>query len=169
MQYPPTSTAGGTNTAYGTTGWQNPMNSVVQNYINQANAYSQKVVPIAEGQAARILKEADAYREQVILQAKADTTRYLAILPQYERAPKVTRERLYLDTIESVLQNSSKILIDTKSASMMYLPLDKIFAKQLKPVTLPKEFAKPIPAKPKQNQINNRPNRVGYSNAEEGY
>jgi membrane protease subunit HflK len=141
-----------------------------QRYINQANAYLQKVVPIAEGQAARILKEADAYREQVILQAKADTTRYLAILPQYQRAPRVTRERLYLDTIESVLQNSSKILIDTKSASMIYLPLDKIFAKQLKPVTLLKDFAKPTPPKPKQDQaqVNSRPNRVGYSNAE-GY
>lgn len=144
-----------------------------QRYVNQANAYLQKVVPIVQGQAARILKEAAAYQQQVILQAEAKTARYLALLPQYERSPQVTRERLYLSTIEAVLQNSSKILIDTKSASMMYLPLDKIFAKQLKPVKLPKDFAK---AEPKltdastQDQIpvSGRSNRVGYSNAE-GY
>jgi len=144
-----------------------------QRYINQANAYLQKVVPIAQGQAARILKEAAAYQQQVILQAEAKTARYLALLPQYERAPRVTRERLYLSTIEAVLQNSSKILIDTKSASMMYLPLDKIFAKQLKPVQLPKDFAKAeskLTDASKQDQalVSGRPNRVGYSNAE-GY
>jgi len=142
-----------------------------QRFINAAKAYQQKVEPIAQGRASRILKEAQAYQQQTILQSKAATARYLALLPQYERAPRVTRERLYLSTIESVLSNSSKILIAAKSANMMYIPLDKFFAKQLKPVTLPETLNKVstdneaidtsqvVPA-----LDGNRPSRIGYSN-----
>lgn len=137
-----------------------------QRYINEAKAYQQKVVPIAEGQAARILKEADAYQKKVILQAQADTAQYLALLPQYERAPNVTRERLYLSTIEEVLHNSSKILVDVKNANMLYLPLDKLFSSTIKP----HEFTETSTSKPKftdmtkSTQSNSeRLSRVGYS------
>lgn len=140
-----------------------------QRYINAAKAYQQKVVPIAEGQAARILKEADAYQKKVILQARADTAQYLALLPQYERAPHVTRERLYLSAIEEVLRNSSKILVDVKGANMMYLPLNKLFAKELKPKKI-SEFAETPVSEPKLTDTtrpvqpsSERPSRVGYS------
>ena len=136
-----------------------------QRYINYANAYQQKVVPIAQGQAARILKEAQAYKQQVILKSQADTARYLALLPQYQRAPLVTRERLYLDAMESVLQKSSKILLDTKSGSVMYLPLDKFIAKKVTPVKLPEVTEMPTVTKPKANIADSpRPARAGYSN-----
>jgi membrane protease subunit HflK len=140
-----------------------------QRYINEAKAYQQKVVPIAEGHATRILREAEAYQKKVILQAQADTAQYLALLPQYERAPGVTRERLYLSTIEEVLRNSSKILVDVKNANMMYLPLDKLFSRTIKPQELP-EFAEASVSEPKLTDTakpvqsdSERPNRVGYS------
>lgn len=99
-----------------------------QRYINQARAYAEQVVSIARGQAQRLLKEADAYKQQVVLQADANTARYLALLPEYQRSPDVTRERLYLDAVESVLTNSSKVLVDIKGGNnMFYVPLDKIF------------------------------------------
>ena len=145
-----------------------------QRYINQAKAYQQKVVPIAEGRASRILKEANAYQEKVVLQSEADTAQYLALLPQYERAPGVTRERLYLSTIEEVLRNSSKILVDVKSANMIYLPLDKLFAKELKSKKI-SEFAETPVSEPKLTDTtkpvqtsSGRPSRVGYSD-EGGY
>ncbi|KPJ67378.1 MAG: hypothetical protein AMJ43_03705 [Coxiella sp. DG_40] len=140
-----------------------------QRYINAAKAYQQKVVPIAEGHAARILKEADAYQEKAVLQARADAAQYLALLPQYERAPNVTRERLYLSTIEGVLHNSSKILVDVKNANMIYLPLDKLFAKELKPGKLTEFAETPVSETKltdttKSAQSNSeRPSRIGYS------
>lgn len=139
-----------------------------QRYINAANAYQQKVVPIAQGRAARILKEAQAYKQQVILKAEADTAAYLALLPQYQRAPLVTRQRLYLDAIESVLQNSSKILLDTKSNSIMYLPLDKLIDKKIAPMELPQQIKYQEIPKSEADTTNAvssiRPARVSYSN-----
>lgn len=107
-----------------------------QRYVNYAKAYQQKVVPIAQGRAARIAREAEAYQQQVILDAKAKTVRFLALLPQYERAPVVTRERLYLDAITAVLSKSTPIVVDTKGGNVMYLPLDKILAKHMSSVKL---------------------------------
>ena len=104
-----------------------------QRYINKANAYAQKVVPIAKGQAARIFQEAEAYQKQVVLEAKAAIAGYLAILPEYKKAPEVTRERLYITAIESVLDKSSKILIDVKGGNnVMYLPLNNLLREQPK-------------------------------------
>jgi len=98
-----------------------------QRYINQAQAYAKGVVPIAEGRAARVLQEAGAYKQRTILRSKGDTARFLSVLPEYEKAPQVTRERLYLDTVEFVLGATSKILIDVNgSNNLLYLPLDRI-------------------------------------------
>ena len=98
-----------------------------QRFINQAQAYKRGVEPIAEGKAKRIMQEAQAYQKGTVLQAQGDAARFLAILPEYQNAPGVTRERLYLDTVESVLSNTSKVLVDTKgSNNLMYLPLDKM-------------------------------------------
>jgi modulator of FtsH protease HflK len=104
-----------------------------QRFENQAKAYAARVVPIAEGDAKRIFQEAKAYHDQVILQAKGAASRFESMLTQYKKAPKVTRERLYLDMMESVLTHTSKILVDVKgSNNLLYLPVDKIMSQIVK-------------------------------------
>ena len=96
-------------------------------YVQQAQAYASKVVPIAQGVAARILADANAYRQQVVLQAQAAIAKYQAIVNVYAGAPDITRERMYLETMQKVLQNTSKVLIDTNASNnLIYLPLDKL-------------------------------------------
>jgi membrane protease subunit HflK len=98
-----------------------------QRYIQQAQAYASKVVPIAEGVRNRILADAGAYREKVVLTSEANVASYNAILGVYKMSPVVTKERMYIDTMQSVLTRSTKMLIDTPdSQSLMYLPLDKL-------------------------------------------
>lgn len=94
---------------------------------NEAQSYANGIVPEARGQAQRTIEEANAYRDQVIAKAEGESERFRQLLAEYEKAPGVTRERLYIDAIESVMQNSSKVLIDVEGGNnMMYLPLDKI-------------------------------------------
>jgi membrane protease subunit HflK len=94
---------------------------------NKAEAYSNEILPQARGEAARVEADAKAYRDKVVAESQGETSRFLAILREYEKAPEVTRERLYLETMEQVLGESSKVLLDVPdSASLMYLPLDKI-------------------------------------------
>ncbi len=95
-------------------------------FKEQALAYSAKVVPIAKGNAKRIIEEAEAYKQQVVFRAKGNVAEFLAILPEYKASPDVTSQRMYLDAIEKVLTNSSKILVDGKSGNFLYLPLDKL-------------------------------------------
>ncbi len=92
----------------------------------QALAYAARVVPIARGNAKRIKQEAEAYSEQVVLKAQGETAEFLAILPEYVAAPLVTAQRMYLDTMQKVLNNSSKIIVDGKAGNLLYLPLDKL-------------------------------------------
>lgn len=101
-----------------------------QRYQNQAQAYANRVVPIAQGKAKRILQEAGAYKQKVVLEAKGDVAKFNAIYSVYQNAPTVTKERLYLAAMEKVLQNSSKIFIDDTTANnnLLYLPLDKLIA-----------------------------------------
>lgn len=98
--------------------------------INQARAYENSVLPEAEGRAARIREEARAYREAVTARSVGESTRFLALLQEYRLAPEVTRERLYIDAMQEVLSNSSKVLVDTEegSSNMMYLPLDRMMS-----------------------------------------
>jgi membrane protease subunit HflK len=98
---------------------------------NQAEAYANEVIPKARGEAARRIADANAYRDRVIAEAEGDVSRFLAILSEYRREPYVTRERLYLDAIESMLGQSSKVMLDTQGGnSLMYLPLDKLIQGQ---------------------------------------
>lgn len=98
-----------------------------QRAINEARAYRNEVLPRAAGEGARALEEAEGYRSRVIAQAQGEASRFLALLAEYQQAPAVTRERLYLETIESVLSASSKALIDVEGGQpLMYLPLDKM-------------------------------------------
>ena len=99
-----------------------------QRMVNEAETYANKVVPEAEGGAARILAEAKAYREQTILDAKGQTARYNQIHEQYRKAPEVTRERMYLETMERVLGPMDKTIVDQNSASapVPYITLDPL-------------------------------------------
>jgi len=99
----------------------------MERYKNEAQAYANEIVPKARGEAARMIQDALAYKEMVIANAEGDADRFLKLLKEYKRAPDVTRKRLYMDSIESVLSNSSKLMIDIKEGNnLMLLPLDKI-------------------------------------------
>ena len=94
---------------------------------NEGQAYANNVVPLARGMASRLLQEADGYNASVVQRAEGDASRFRQVLVEYSKAPAVTRERLYLDMMQSVLGNSSKVLIDQKgSNSLLYLPLDQL-------------------------------------------
>ncbi|MCK2151016.1 MULTISPECIES: FtsH protease activity modulator HflK [Marinobacter] len=98
-----------------------------QRVKEEAETYRNKVVPEARGQAQRMIEEANAYKQEVIERARGETARFLELLAVYQKAPTVTRDRLYLQALESVLSKSSKILVDTQSSgNMMYLPLDRL-------------------------------------------
>lgn len=104
----------------------------------QAEAYSNTVIPEAEGAAQKILAEAEAYKESVILDAMGEAQRFNLILPGYLRAPQVTKTRMYMDAIEEVLTNTTKIIVNSNSGNnMIYLPLDKIMDKNNKPTVVP--------------------------------
>ncbi len=94
---------------------------------NQAQAYANDVIPKARGAAARQLEDAKAYQGRVIAEAEGEANRFLAVLREYEKAPEVTRERLYLETTETVLSGVNKVIMDVQQGnSLMYLPLDKL-------------------------------------------
>jgi membrane protease subunit HflK len=94
---------------------------------NEAQAYANGIVPEARGGAQRVLEEALAYQEQVIANAEGEAERFTKLLAEYRKAPGVTRERLYLGAVESVLRNNNKVLLDVEGGNnMMYLPLDKL-------------------------------------------
>ncbi len=95
--------------------------------VNEAQAYSNGIIPEARGKAQRIIEEANGYKAKVIVHAKGEADRFERLLTEYQKAPEVTRERLYLDAVEEVMSNSSKVLVDIEGGNnMMYLPLDKI-------------------------------------------
>src|SRR5436190_15929739 len=100
---------------------------------NEGQAYANDVVPRARGNAARLLEEANGYRTEVEQRAQGDAERFSRILVEYQKAPGVTRDRLYLDMMQTVLGNSSKVLVDQKSGSLLYLPLDKLIQQSAAP------------------------------------
>jgi modulator of FtsH protease HflK len=93
----------------------------------EAETYRNDVLPKARGEASKDVLDAEAYRIQVSTLAQGETSRFDQVLSQYERAPAVTRERMYLDTLGGIYKNSRKVIVDTKSGNMIYLPLDKMF------------------------------------------
>ena len=93
--------------------------------VNDADAYAATVVPEARGDAAKAVQEAEAYRDQVIAEATGEAQRFLKLLAEYKLAPEVTRDRLYVDAWESVLQKVSKVVVDVGDDNIMVLPLDK--------------------------------------------
>lgn len=94
---------------------------------NEGQAYASDVVPKARGTAARLREEAEGYKQRVIAQADGDAQRFKSVLAEYQRAPAVTRDRLYIDTMQQVYANVSKVMVDTRNGSnLLYLPLDKL-------------------------------------------
>ena len=98
-----------------------------QRTINDANAYAESIIPEARGEAQQQIEQANAYRERVIARAEGEAQRFQQLLAEYQAAERVTRDRLYIDAMESLLTNSSKIMVDVEGGNnLMYLPLDKI-------------------------------------------
>lgn len=98
-----------------------------ERYIKEAEAYANSILPQARGEAARLEQEADGYRDRAIANSEGEAKRFLKLLAEYKKAPAVTRERLYLESVESVYSNSNKVLMDIEGGNnMIYLPLDQI-------------------------------------------
>jgi membrane protease subunit HflK len=94
---------------------------------NEAQAYANDVVPRAVGSASRLKAEADAYKSRIVSQAQGDAQRFKSVLAEYQKAPQVTRDRMYIDTMQQIYSNVTKVLVDSKQgANLLYLPLDKI-------------------------------------------
>ncbi|WP_062059787.1 FtsH protease activity modulator HflK [Cellvibrio sp. OA-2007] len=96
-------------------------------FKNQAQAYANGIIPEARGRAQRMIEEAEAYRAEVVARAEGESDRFESLLAEYKRAPEVTRQRLYLETMETVMANSSKVMVDVAGGNnMLYLPLDRM-------------------------------------------
>jgi membrane protease subunit HflK len=96
-------------------------------FKNEGQAYASDVIPKARGTAARLREEADGYGQRVVAQAEGDAQRFRAVLTEYQKAPGVTRDRMYIDTMQQVYSNVSKVMVDSRSGSnLLYLPLDKL-------------------------------------------
>ena len=100
-----------------------------ERFVNEAQAYSNQILPQARGEAARIAEDAIAYRERVIAEATGQAERFSSVYNEYRKAPLVTRERLYIQAMENVLQQSNKVLVDIEGGNnLLYLPIDKLVA-----------------------------------------
>ncbi|HKX93374.1 MAG TPA: FtsH protease activity modulator HflK [Methylibium sp.] len=98
-----------------------------ERFKNEGQAYANDVIPKAQGTSSRLREEAEAYRARVIAQAEGDASRFRQVLTEYEKAPAVTRDRLYVDTMREVYSNVSKVMVDVRGGSnLLYLPLDKL-------------------------------------------
>jgi len=96
-------------------------------FKNEGQAYAADVIPKAQGTASRLKEQAEGYRSRVVAEADGDAQRFRSILTEYQKAPQVTRDRLYLETMQSVYSNVSKVMVDSRSGSnLLYLPLDKL-------------------------------------------
>jgi membrane protease subunit HflK len=103
---------------------------------NEGQSYANDVIPKARGTAARVMQEAEGYKQRVIANADGEATRFKQVLAEYSKAPAVTRERIYLDTMQQILSSTSKILTDSKgSGNLLYLPLDKLIQKSAEGTT----------------------------------
>lgn len=99
---------------------------------NEGQAYANDVIPKARGAAARLMQESEAYRARVVANAQGDASRFKQVLAEYQKAPAVTRDRMYLETMQQIFSNTTKVMVDTKTGNnMLYLPLDKLIAQSL--------------------------------------
>lgn len=126
---------------------------------NEAQAYANDVVPRAVGSASRLKEEADAYKARIVAQAEGDSQRFSSVLSEYQKAPVVTRDRLYLETMQQVYNNVTKVLVDSRQGSnLLYLPLDKVMqgitlAQQTPGETPPLGTAGAVPVLPQSGAV----------------
>ena len=117
-------------------------------FKNEGQAYASDVIPKARGAASRLKEEAEGYRSRVIAQAEGDGQRFRSVLTEYQKAPGVTRDRLYIETMQQVYSNVSKVMVDSRSGSnLLYLPLDKLLQQAGVPVSAAATSV-PTPAAP---------------------
>ncbi len=120
-----------------------------ERYSKEALAYTPDIVPKAEGAAQRMTQDAEAYKSQVVALAEGDVARFNSVYSAYAQAPEVTRQRMYIETIEQIMQQSKKVILDTpkgQAGNMIYLPLDKLLEKQAA-----RQQATPPPAAPAED------------------
>jgi len=112
---------------------------------NEGQAYANDVIPKAQGAAARLREEAEGYKSRVVAQAQGDAQRFLSVLSEYQKAPAVTRDRMYIDTMQQIYSNVSKVIVDSRNnTNLLYLPLDKL----LQQTAAGAPAAAPAPAEP---------------------
>jgi membrane protease subunit HflK len=133
-------------------------------YIREAEAYARSIEPRARGRAKRIEQEALAYKQQTILDAEGAVARFKKLLPEYQAAPEVTRERLYIATMEKVYSNTSKVMVDVDGGNnMIYLPLDKIMQQQNNNATV-----QPTSPQPSSTRATTQQQNSGIYTGQEG-
>jgi membrane protease subunit HflK len=117
-------------------------------FKNEGQAYASDVIPKARGNASRLLEEAEGYRSRVVAQAEGDAQRFRSVLSEYQKAPAVTRDRLYIETMQQIYSNVTKVLVDTRANSnLLYLPLDRLL-QQSGVGTQPLVVPQPAPSEP---------------------
>jgi membrane protease subunit HflK len=125
-----------------------------QRYQQEAELYRNDVLPRARGAASKEIQDAEAYQLQVVALAKGETSRFDQVLGQYEHAPAVTRERMYIDTMENVLKNSRKVVVDLKNGNnVMYLPLDKLIGSTPSSIAMPNDTMTVAPSRVPEVQV----------------
>ena len=111
-----------------------------ERYGLEADKYTQDLIPRARGSAARIVQDAEAYRDRVIADAEGEAARFTALLEEYQKAPRVTRDRLYIEAVEEVYSNSNKVILDSQgSGNLLYLPIDKLIGEDGRSALRPAE------------------------------
>jgi membrane protease subunit HflK len=132
---------------------------------NEGQAYASDVIPKARGNASRLLEEAEGYRSRVVAQAEGDAQRFRSVLAEYQKAPAVTRDRMYIDTMQQIYSNVTKVLVDSRSGSnLLYLPLDRLLqsatagSAQGGPIVVPAPSVPETAAAPSGTDIRSRDN-----------
>jgi modulator of FtsH protease HflK len=124
----------------------------------EAQAYANDILPKAKGSAARQSEDAAAYKARIVADAEGEAQRFTQLLASYQRAPGVTRQRLYFETIEEVLGNTNKVLVDTKgTGNMIYLPLDKLSEGRMRTLTLDEQRQVPATVQPRSTNTDDTP------------
>ena len=134
-----------------------------QRLIREAEAYARGREPIARGQAQRIVEQATAYKDQIVLEAKGEVERFSKLLPEYKAAPKVMRERLYIETMEKVMKNTPKVIMDGNGNNLNVLPMDKLLAKS----TASESVKQTAPIVVQQPQVIQQPVQTSGSSTQE--
>ncbi|WBA57358.1 FtsH protease activity modulator HflK [Providencia sp. 21OH12SH02B-Prov] len=122
-----------------------------QKTIREAHAYRNEVLPMAKGNAQKLIEEAEAYKASVVFKAEGEVASFAKMLPEYRAAPEITRERLYIDTMERVLSNTRKVIANDKSNSMLVLPLEQLMRGGNSSAPVPKTSLAPKVMNPNTN------------------